>query len=87
MAARRLGADVAFITLLGADPMGDRLALALAEARLPSGPIGRTTDAPTGVALISVDPEGRNQIAVAPGANHRLTPDRVRTHMPLSGAG
>jgi ribokinase len=81
VAARRLGADVAFITLLGADPMGDRLALALAEARLPPGPIGRTTDAPTGVALISVDPEGRNQIAVAPGANHRLTPDRVRTHI------
>lgn len=83
VAARRLGVDVAFVTLLGADPMGDRLASALAEARLPPGPIGRTTDAPTGVALISVDPEGRNQIAVAPGANHRLTPDRARSHVDL----
>lgn len=81
VAARRLGADVAFVTLLGTDPMGDRLALALAEARLPAEPIARTTDAPTGVALISVDPEGRNQIAVAPGANHRLTPERVRSHL------
>ena len=26
VAARRLGADVAFVTLLGTDPMGDRLA-------------------------------------------------------------
>jgi ribokinase len=83
VAARRLGADVAFVTLLGADPMGDRLALALAEAGLPSDPIARTADAPTGVALISVDPEGRNQIAVAPGANHRLTPDRARSHLHL----
>ena len=31
VAARRLGADVAFVTLLGADPMGDRLAPALAR--------------------------------------------------------
>jgi len=83
VAARRLGVDVAFVTLLGADPMGDRLAAALAEAGLPSGPIGRTLDAPTGVALIAVDPEGRNQIVVAPGANHRLTPDHVRRHAEL----
>jgi ribokinase len=83
VAARRLGVDVAFITLLGFDPMGDRLASALAEAGLPSGPIGRTTEAPTGVALIAVDPEGRNQIAVAPGANHLLTPDRARSHVDL----
>jgi ribokinase len=83
VAARRLGVDVAFVTLLGSDPMGDRLASALAEARLPPGPIGRTTEAPTGVALIAVDPEGRNQIAVAPGANHLLTPDRARSHVDL----
>ena len=83
VAARRLGVDVVFVTLLGADSMGDRLASALAEARLPPGPIGRTTEAPTGVALIAVDPEGRNQIAVAPGANHRLTPDRARSHVDL----
>jgi ribokinase len=83
VAARRLGADVAFVTLLGADPMGDRLAAALAEARLPPGPIERTTEVPTGVALIAVDPEGRNQIAVAPGANHRLTPERARRHRDL----
>ena len=83
VAARRLGADVAFVTLLGADAMGDRLAAALVEAHLPSGPILRTSDAPTGVALIAVDPDGRNQIAVAPGANHRLTPDRLRSHATL----
>jgi ribokinase len=83
VAARRLGADVAFVTLLGADPMGDRLAAALAEAGLPAEPIGRTSETSTGVALIAVDPEGRNQIAVAPGANHRLTVDHARRHVDL----
>ena len=83
VAARRLGAEVSFVTLLGADPMGDRLAAVLAEKGLPSGPIGRTQETATGVALISVDPEGRNQIAVAPGANHRLTVERVRVHADL----
>jgi ribokinase len=83
VAARRLGVDVAFVTLLGMDPMGDRLAAAFAEAGLPPAPIGRTSEAPTGVALIAVDSEGRNQIAVAPGANHRLTPDHVRRYVDL----
>ncbi len=83
VAARRLGAEVSFVTLLGADPMGDRLAAVLAEEGLPSEPIGRTQETATGVALISVDPEGRNQIAVAPGANHQLTVERVRTHAGL----
>jgi ribokinase len=86
VAARRLGADVAFITLLGADPMGDRLAAALSEAGLPPGPIARTQEAATGVALIAVDTEGRNQIAVAPGANHRLTPERAQRHADLLAA-
>jgi ribokinase len=80
VAARRLGTEVAFVTLLGADAMGDRLAVALTEAGLPPGRIERTRETPTGVALIAVDPAGRNQIAVAPGANHQLTPDRARRH-------
>jgi ribokinase len=80
LAARRLGADVRFVTLLGRDPMGDRLAAVLRDAGLPADHILRTGDAPTGVALISVDPQGANQIAVAPGANHRLTVDAVLPH-------
>jgi ribokinase len=77
VAAQRLGAEVRFITLLGADPMGERLRAALVGAGLPAEGLLRTAEAATGVALIAVDPEGRNQIAVAPGANHLLTPARV----------
>jgi len=81
VAARRLGADVRFLTLLGQDPMGDRVAAALAGAGLAPDTVLRTAEAPTGVALIAVDAEGKNQIAVAPGANHRLWVELVRTHL------
>ena len=80
MAARRLGAEVRFVTLLGNDVVGERLRSALLAAGLPPEGILATDDAATGVALIAVDPTGRNQIAVAPGANHRLTPERVAPH-------
>jgi ribokinase len=81
VAARRLGAGVRFLTLVGADATGDRLAQALREAGLDPADVQRTTEATTGVALIAVDAEGRNQIAVAPGANHRLDVARVAPHV------
>ncbi len=80
VAARRLGADVRFVTLLGVDAMGDRLAESLAAEGLPVDLVLRTEAAATGVALIALDPDGRNQITVAPGANHCLTIGQVASH-------
>lgn len=40
-------------------------------------------EAPTGVALITVDPSGDNSIVVSPGANARLAPADVRTAVSL----
>jgi ribokinase len=80
VAARRLGAEVRFVTLLGTDVVGDRMSAALLAAGLPPDSILRTDEAASGVALIAVDPAGRNQIAVAPGSNHLLTPERVAPH-------
>ncbi|CAM5561876.1 Ribokinase [Streptomyces tendae] len=40
--------------------------------------------APTGVALITVDPSGDNSIVVSPGANGRLAPGDVRAAASLS---
>jgi ribokinase len=81
VAARRLGAEVRFVTLLGGDPFGDRLRASLIAAGLPDEGLLTTTEVPTGVALVVVDPQGRNQIAVAPGANHDLTPARALAHV------
>jgi len=72
VAARRLGAEARLIACLGRDPMGDRIAAHLATAGIPAEGLLRTERAATGVALIHVDRQGRNQIAVAPGANRAL---------------
>jgi ribokinase len=79
MAARRMGAEVRFTACLGLDAFGDQVAQHLADAGFPQDRLVRLSEARTGVALIVVDQSGQNQIAVAPGANHLLTVDRVRS--------
>lgn len=75
VAARRLGAEVRFLGCVGADTFGDEIAARLAAQGIPTDGLHRTSEAATGTALIIVDAEGRNQIAVAPGANRVLTPE------------
>lgn len=73
VSARRLGADVRMIGCVGDDADGRRIRDSLASAGIGVTGLCASTEAATGTALIMVDAEGRNQIAVAPGANHRLT--------------
>src|SRR5262249_9353299 len=77
VAARRLGAEGRFIGCVGDDAAGqairDRLA---AEGIGGAGPFSTARAAP-GPARIGVDPAGRNQMAVAPGANHRVSVEMV----------
>jgi ribokinase len=72
VAARRLGAEVRLIACVGDDPSGRDVRAALETEGIGTGAIVTTSAAATGTALIVVDAEGRNQIAVAPGANRRL---------------
>jgi len=73
MAARRLGGEVRMIGCVGTDTDGRRIRTALGEAGIGIEGLVETSLSATGIALILVDAEGQNQIAVAPGANHRLT--------------
>jgi ribokinase len=68
VAAARDGARTAFAGAVGRDALA---ATALATLRAAGVDCARVaeTDAPTGCAAICVDPAGRNQIAVAAGAN------------------
>jgi ribokinase len=68
VAAARLGASVAFVGAVGRDPFGDDALRELAAEGVDVSAVARV-DAPTGVALITVDASGENQIAVASGAN------------------
>ncbi|MFB7456486.1 ribokinase [Streptomyces sp. NPDC056188] len=76
-AAARLGARTALLARVGDDTHGRLLLDAQREAGVdPAGVL--VGGAPTGVALITVDPSGDNSIVVSPGANGRLTPEDVR---------
>jgi ribokinase len=73
VAARRLGAEVRLLGCVGDDASGRELRQALAAEGIGVEALLTTSQAATGTALIVVDAEGRNQIAVAPGANRALT--------------
>jgi len=75
VAARRLGADVRLVACVGEDDAGRALRGALAAEGIGVDGVFTTAAAPTGTAVIVVDREGRNQIAVAPGANRALSVD------------
>jgi ribokinase len=96
-AARALRGADAFVVMIGAvggDDLG-REATAALEADGVELHVW-TVDEPTGVALITVDAAGENQIAVAPGANvafggqpvddalHELRPDAVLMSLEVS---
>lgn len=77
VAARRLGADVRFIGCVGDDAGGRAIRAALAAEGIGVAGLVTLPGVATGTALIAVDREGRNQIAVAPGANRRLTVEHL----------
>jgi len=77
VAARRLGAAVRFLGCVGADASGVEIGAGLTAEGIGIGGLATAADAATGTALIVVDARGRNQIAVAPGANRRLPPSAV----------
>lgn len=78
VAARRLGAEVRFIGCVGDDAAGRDIRAALSIEGIGVDGLFVSPDAATGTALIFVDPEGRNQIGVAPGANRELGVEHVR---------
>lgn len=70
-AAARLGANVRMVAAIGPDDAGERVLQAMAAAEVQTKSIQRVSEA-TGTALIVVDADGQNQIAVCPGANSVL---------------
>ncbi|MFF0381747.1 ribokinase [Streptomyces sp. NPDC004286] len=77
VAAARLGARTALLARVGDDGHGRLLLDSLRSAGVDTSAV-LTGGAPTGVALITVDPSGDNSIVVSPGANSRLTEGDAR---------
>ncbi|MFD7306556.1 MULTISPECIES: ribokinase [Streptomyces] len=82
VAAARLGARTALLARVGDDAHGRLLLDAQRAAGVDTVGV-LVGGAPTGVALITVDPSGDNSIVVSPGANGRLTPDDIRAAVSL----
>ncbi|MGV9251295.1 ribokinase [Streptomyces sp. NPDC003697] len=85
VAAARLGARTALLARVGDDAHGRLLLDSQRAAGVDTAGV-LVGGAPTGVALITVDPSGDNSIVVSPGANGRLTPEDVRNASALLGA-
>jgi ribokinase len=77
VAAARLGGDVAMIGCVGDDPYGALLLDSLRSSGVNASGVSVAPDRATGVALITVTPDGENSIVVAPGANSLVTVERV----------
>ncbi|MEE3662921.1 ribokinase [Brenneria sp. g21c3] len=80
VAAGRSGADISFIACLGDDDIGARIRRQLSEDRIDVAAVEAVPDQTTGVALIFVNDEAENMIAVNAGANAAVTPDYLRRH-------
>ena len=78
VAAARLEAEVYFIARLGEDIFAEASLNNFRKVGVKTKYIKRTSDAPSGVALIAVDNKGNNLIVVAPGANSLLSTDDVK---------
>ena len=87
IAARRAGAEVAFVARMGEDEHAERYLRHLRAEGVDTAAVGRDRRAASGVALIAVDEAGRNQIAVAPGANARLRSAHLHEGMRRVGTG
>jgi ribokinase len=78
VSAARAGGDVTFIARVGEDMFGQRAIAGFERDGLHVKHVLRDPDQPSGVALILVAADGQNSIAVAPGANAKLSPADVK---------
>lgn len=77
LAARRLGAEVCLAGRVGDDALAGEATALLEAGGVDLSEVEVDRAAPTGVALIAIDPSGENQIVVAAGANHRVRPEQL----------
>jgi ribokinase len=78
VAAAKCGGQTTIIGCIGADSFGSQMLAHLASCMVNVDQVKVKDAISTGVALITVDSEGRNNIVVVPGANgHAICPDSI----------
>ncbi|MWN31315.1 MULTISPECIES: ribokinase [unclassified Gilliamella] len=75
VAAGRLGANIQFIAAVGDDHLGNKIKQQLENDHIDTHSVSVIANENTGVALILVNAQGENQIAIHAGANSAVTPE------------
>lgn len=87
-AAGRLGARVAMVGQVGNDAQGPWLRQNLAAVGVNVSEVRTDPGVASGIATITIDASGQNEIIIVPGANGTLHPDRLLQSGPmLASAG
>jgi len=85
-AAGRLGGRVSMVGRVGDDDLGRWLTAQLAGGGVETTFVAAVTGESTGLALITVDESGQNQIVLVPGANGTFGPPGLDAARPAIGA-
>jgi ribokinase len=85
VAAARLGGKVTFIAKRGNDLFGNQMTGLLKKEGIDTKYIVQDPELPSGIALITVDSEGENNIVVAPGSNSNLVAEDIPAELLASG--
>lgn len=78
VAVERIGGNVTFVTKVGNDIFGKQAIAGFEKENINTGYVFIDEEAPSGTALIMVNEQGENCIAVAPGANANLLPSDIK---------
>lgn len=82
VAAARAGGEVVFISCLGSDSFAEAFMERFDEDNIDTFNVFQEPSISTGTAMIMVDEDGENCIAVAPGANYRLNQRHITKARP-----
>lgn len=86
-AAARLGGNVQMVGQVGNDSYAEELKQQLAFVGVEVSSVGRDPDVSSGIAVISIDADGQNQIVIIPGANGTFGVEQLaRTQDVIAGA-
>lgn len=83
VAAARAGGMVTFVNCVGDDPHAEQMVQNFNEDGIDTSHIFRESGISSGAALIMVGESGNNYLSIAPGANYRLTPERIDEIRPV----
>lgn len=83
VAAARAGGKVAFVNCVGEDAYTPQMVQNYKDDGIDTSFVFHENGIASGHALIMIGSEGMNYLSVAPGANYKLTPEKIDKAMPV----